>query len=503
MKNSKNKSDFENKLLEDVERFGVEAAWKKVCESVVREESADTDFGELYERSLSLSDKDGKKSSGRYYTPYDVAAVMARWLDESDGYNVCDVACGSGNLILAYLEILGRKRAEQLLKDGRVYLYDNDPTALAICRMSLILRYGELADRVNVICGDFLDKSVTLPSDCKVISNPPYAKITEFKDGWDKTETMLSAKELFAAFSEKILRSSKSSVVITPFGFIGGRKFYPLRKEMNRHGGFVVSFDNVPGNIFRGRKHGVFNTNTANSVRAAITVTRETAARGYRFTPLIRFKTEERERLLDCRVLEGFLSDKRQSVSDESPAYAKCGKELEPVLAAWQNVGAQKLSDLLAPEGEGKYRLFVPNTCRYFTVASERELNRKGSITLSFDDKEKYDYVYCLINSSFAYFHWRLYDGGITYPKNLLLDMPVFFSELSAADKDFFRRMREQMSAAANDFTVTKNNVGVQENIKFPKAYRDRLNEKLLAIIGAQQGIAVFDSVHSCSAFSV
>jgi len=130
-------------------------------------------------------------------------------------------------------------------------------------------------------------------------------------------------------------------------------------------------------------------------------------------------------------------------------------------------------------------------------------LNRKGSITLSFDDKEKYDYVYCLINSSFAYFHWRLYDGGITYPKNLLLDMPVFFSELSAADKDFFRRMREQMSAAANGFTVTKNNVGVQENIKFPKAYRDRLNEKLLAIIGAQQGIAVFDSVHSCSAFSV
>ena len=63
--------------------------------------------------------------------------------------------------------------------------------------------------------------------------------------------------------------------------------------------GFIVSFDNVPGNIFCGRKHGIFNTNTANSVRASITVLKkDDALKGFKVSPLIRFKNEEREKLL-------------------------------------------------------------------------------------------------------------------------------------------------------------------------------------------------------------
>ena len=37
-----------------------------------------------------------------------------------------------------------------------------------------------------------------------------------------------------------------SSVLITPFSFIGGNKFYSLRKELNKHNGFIIAFDNVP-----------------------------------------------------------------------------------------------------------------------------------------------------------------------------------------------------------------------------------------------------------------
>ena len=84
---------------------------------------------------------------------------------------------------------------------------------------------------------------------------------------------------------EKIFTQSRSAVVITPFSFISGKKFYSLRKEMCDIGnGFIVSFDNVPGNIFCGRKQGIFNTNTANSVRAAITVfNKSNKLKGFKF----------------------------------------------------------------------------------------------------------------------------------------------------------------------------------------------------------------------------
>ena len=84
---------------------------------------------------------------------------------------------------------------------------------------------------------------------------------------------------------------------------------------MNDYNGFVVSFDNVPGNIFNGRKHGIFNTNTANSVRAAITVLNSSEQKkGFRISPMIRFKNEERKNLLKCDVLESIINDDIQII---------------------------------------------------------------------------------------------------------------------------------------------------------------------------------------------
>lgn len=54
-------------------------------------------------------------------------------------------------------------------------------------------------------------------------------------------------------FMEKIIQQSVSSVIITPYSFIGGTKYYALRKTMNHYHGFIVVFDNVPGNIFKGK----------------------------------------------------------------------------------------------------------------------------------------------------------------------------------------------------------------------------------------------------------
>lgn len=495
--------------IEDVETRGLRKTWELICEYVLNVNSRNPFFaaghiGELYEIGLAARDKQEKKESGQYYTPEDVASVMSGWLKKSEGENVCDVACGTGQLILSYLALIGKKKARELIAGGHLYLYDLDPVALKICKTLVMMLYGkDLEDSIHDLHADFLDRNVSLPGNCKTIANPPYAAISHFKPSWDQTGVLTKTKELYSAFMEKIILQSRSAVIITPYSFVSGKKFYPLRELMSSRGGQIYTFDNVPGNIFRGRKHGVFNSNTSNSVRAAVTVVQSGGKpAGFQLTPLIRFKSEERENLLQCGVLESFLSDEKQTVSPSNPMFRKNFRCLQDVFHRWmERSGGVILKDLTA--ADGKHILSMPNTCRYYTTAVSRPLRRSGQITLRFDDINKFHFAFCLINSSFAYWHWRMYDGGITYPRGLLMNLPVFFDSLSENDLSFFNKTARGMIANAHKFLITKKNVGVQENIKYPKDYRDKINKRILDILGMDVSESVFDVLHSNKALEI
>lgn len=494
--------------IEDIEASGLENTWANICEYVLTYgENTDflmvKNFGEMYEIGLAIQDKQQKKENGQYFTPDDVAIVMSEWLDSLEGENLCDVGCGTGKLILTYLDYIGKDRALKLLNEGKLYLYDIDAVALKICKTAILLKYGkELKDKIHDISGDFLSSRIQLPQNCKVISNPPYAAIQQIGLYWRNTRVLNDSQELYSVFMEKIIKDSLSSVIITPYSFISGSKFYSLRTVMNQYNGEIYSFDNVPGNIFCGKKHGIFNTNTSNSVRAAITVVRKNNSEGFRLTPLIRFKSAERKDLLQCNVLESFLSPERQKISQDKPMYYKCFKELQPLYnCVVEKAGKHILAELVSKNGE--YILSMPNTCRYFTSATSGKMNRNGQITLHFDDEKKFNYVYCLINSSFAYWHWRLFDGGITYPISLLLKMPVIYNALSEEDHAFFKEVVKEMSEKANDYIVKKKNVGIQENIKYPRQYRDRINQRFLDILNLKVDNSTMDLIHSNMALKI
>ena len=184
---------------------------------------------------------------------------------------------------------------------------------------------------------------------------------------------------------EKIIKESISSVIITPYSFISGSKFFSLRMILNQCNGEICSFDNVPGNIFCGRKHGIFNTNTSNSVRAAITVVRKDNSDGFKLSPLIRFKSTERKELLQCKVLENFLPPNRQKISSDTPMYYKCFKELQPLYdCIIKKSEKHTLSELVTKDGN--YTLSMPNTCRYYTTAFSGIMNRNGKNILYLDE---------------------------------------------------------------------------------------------------------------------
>ena len=493
--------------LKQIDKFGLKKTWDIILKYKLAQNNDIAlldvkNFGELYEIGLAHINKIDKKEHGKYYTPDDVALVMAQWFRELKGINIADVACGCGNLILKYLEILDDKERTKLL-NGKIYLYDEDEVALKICKYSIAIKYGiKYLKKINCIKSDFLNKTICLPNNTKVISNPPYYKISIIKKTWESSRIIEQSKELYSAFMEKILKQSSASVVITPYSFLGADKFYYLRLLMNNYNGFIVSFDNVPGNIFNGRKHGIFNSNSTNSVRASITVVENKKdVKGFMISPLIRFKTDERQQILNCNILYSLINKKYQIIDEDNKNYYKCFKDLEKVYEATQNNSENKLKSFLNGKNNGLF-LCVPTTGRYFMVASKRNLNRDGKRIFYINNKKYYDYIYCLLNSSFSYFYWRLYDGGINFPLSIIENLPFFYNKLSSNSKTKIHRIAREMMSKESEYLIYKMNAKkLQENIKFPKYYRDTINSIFLNDLGLSDNPKIFDEVHSSATF--
>ena len=492
----------------DIKMHGMNNVWHEILLYLSKSHNkcgiiTPDNIGELYEIGLACLNKEYKKKHGVYYTPIDVACVMSKWFLNLDGTNVCDVCCGVGNLIITYLNTIGVDKAKELLNAGRVYLYEQDELALQICKERICMIYGyEYLPKINCIVGDFLDRNIKLPNNCKIISNPPYFKLKEIPQTWEQTQVVKENKEIYAIIMEKIIKNSVSSVIITPYSFMGGEKFFTLREQMNDYNGFIVSFDNVPGNIFCGQKHGIFNTNLSNSVRASITVVENKKDKhGFRCSNLIRFKNTERSILLNTDILEHFIGNKYQIINSLNKKYAKCNPELESIFDLLIKSSNTTLSNLI--DKNGKYALCIPNTCRYYSVASLKDLSRTGKYTISFKTEKERDLVYCLINSSFCYWYWRLYDGGITYSRSLLMTMPIFISKMTDTQINKLLHIAKQMQLVEPNYLTYKKNAGkMQENIKFPPKYREEINNILLNAIGSKYQSDIFDIVHSNTANS-
>lgn len=486
--------------LNAIDEFGLDSAWDIILKSDVPV----ANYGELYEIGLAHVNKDSKKSLGKYFTPDDVATLMAKLFDKLPGNNVCDVCCGVGNLILAYLKLIGREQARELIKSGRLWLYDKDALALYICVNAIGKIYGDdVVGYVHSRPGDFLDENVNLPVDCKVISNPPYAKVEEIPETWKQTAIVNETHELYAAMMEKILSETgnNGSVILTPQNYLGREKFKTLREKLDTgYSGFIIPFDNTPGQIFNGRKHGVFNSNTQNQVRPAILVTdNRDWGIGLRIAGMVRFRNGERDKVLQPEFLESMVGNIPQRPRGDR--YAKCFPQLEETLQRWQKFSENEtLKDFIDEDGD--YYINFATTCRYFTVGYVSDLYRSGKRTILFKDEETRDLAYCFLNSSFCYWHWRLYDGEITYQKGMLDDMPTFFNKIRGQDRIRLLEIAKEMQQLESSFIVKKKNSGkMMENIKFPEKYRDEINEILLRVLCSDKGKDIFDLVHAHSNF--
>lgn len=376
----------------------------------------------LYEFSLAHADRDSRKASGQFFTPDDVARFLAERAAAFPEGTWIDPCCGIGNL--SYWLAASQKHPAAFVAK-RLVLVDRDPLALLIARALLATEfgldaagYGALSARSRV--ADALsDRFAESPPEFDfALLNPPYVGVPR-----DGRFASADARDLYAYFLERMLRLGRGIVAITPVTFTSGPKFAGLRRLLVRELEKLdlYCFDNVPDFVFRGVKFGSQNSNQVNSTRAAVLVGlagSPDAPRRHRITPLLRWRAVEREQLL--AVADDFLADLQP---DEHRAFPKVGASLVPLhrslLATESTVG-----DLLVRQPT-PHTLQVPVALRYYLAAVQRPLGRDNVHRLFFATQDDRDRAWVVLNSSLAYWWWRVYEGGIVVSKALLASVPM------------------------------------------------------------------------------
>lgn len=411
----------------------------------------------LYEYALAYADRDKRKIGGQYFTPDDVSqflATQAKYFSHTAMW--IDPCAGVGNL--SYWLVKAKDDPEQFVLQ-RLYLVDRDPLALLTARVLFTIAFqrkekdffSSMSSRCLV--RDFLSAQ-DLPKADAAILNPPYVSGVTAPDHYRTAPT----RNTYAFFIEKVSKLCQEGYIsITPQTFTNGQRFATLRAViLAGHKALdVYCFDNVPDNIFSGFKFGSLNTNTANSTRAGVIVARSSSTVRHRITPLLRWRSHERERMF--ATARQFLTE----VTFTSDVFPKIGRELKSLYEKVRTFD-DKLGSLIVPQST-PHTLQVPTTPRYFISANKTPVQRTSYRTLYFKSVRDLDCAYVLLNSSYMYWWWRVNDGGMTISEKTLLDLPI------PADINRLKAMRfvKMLEASEQTSKVVKLNAGKEiENIK-------------------------------------
>lgn len=135
-------------------------------------------IGNTYEYLIGRFASDAGKKGGEFYTPNEVAVLLARLLDPQPGDTICDPACGSGSLLIRVAKEVGSKNFS-------LFGQESNGGTWALCRMNMFL-HG--MDGARIEWGDTLNHPRLLEDDRLkkfriVVANPPFSL-----DKWGRKE---------------------------------------------------------------------------------------------------------------------------------------------------------------------------------------------------------------------------------------------------------------------------------------------------------------------------
>ena len=127
-------------------------------------------IGNTYEYLIARFASDAGKKGGEFYTPAEVAIVLARLLEPKSGERICDPACGSGSLLVR----VGKQIAD---KNFSLFGQESNGSTWALAKMNMFL-HG--MDNARLEWGDTLRNPRLIEQDSLmkfdiVVANPPFS----------------------------------------------------------------------------------------------------------------------------------------------------------------------------------------------------------------------------------------------------------------------------------------------------------------------------------------
>ena len=127
-------------------------------------------IGNAYEYLIGRFAADAGKKGGEFYTPSEVAVLLAKLLNASSGDMICDPACGSGSLLIRVAKQVGSN-------DFALFGQESNGSTWALCRMNMFLHemdnarieWGNSITSPRLVSGDRLMKFNI------VVANPPFS----------------------------------------------------------------------------------------------------------------------------------------------------------------------------------------------------------------------------------------------------------------------------------------------------------------------------------------
>lgn len=239
-------------------------------------EDVETDIlGRAYEYLLRKFAEGSGQSAGEFYTPREVATLMARLLDPEEGEEVYDPACGSGGLLIKAQLRLKEKMERNVKKPLKLYGQEINALTYAMARMNSFIHDMDADIRVqNTITQPQFVDSGKLRTFDKVTANPmwnqkfppevfetdPYDRFLFGIPPSNSTADWGWIQHMFASLKEKgkLVVVIDTGVVSRGSGNVGSNKEKEIRKKFAVKD-FVEAVILLPENMF-------YNTTAAGNI---------------------------------------------------------------------------------------------------------------------------------------------------------------------------------------------------------------------------------------------
>ncbi len=425
------------------------SAWVDVVDAIITQaEAAEVDLS-VAGNSCSVA---GRKESGSYYTPADVADHF--WMQFFRFHKVrsanelrqlirkthfVEPSAGSGIFIFTLIRQalrFGLKPFE--LNQLRITVIDINFAALQFVSQRLCELEAEFEvslGSIGLLQRDFLDWAAFSQSENVIfVGNPPFVANPRGSRWRNCYADFLEAMIDFPALSISIS-------LILPVSICFSRDYSDLRLKIAKSGQGIsaASYDNIPDCLFKAGKPESQNTNRANSQRCTILNIGGPDASVRESAPMIRWGTRERSRILS-RAPQ-FQNISRYTFDGQIPRPST--DWILDYLDA--NAGGPLLRSFFSKSAKANFS--IGTVARNFIGIRETQIRDATSMPIKADTEKDRLVVLQILGSSIFFEFWRSLGDGFHVTSDLIDRFPVSrelqascLANLSVAQKMWDRR---------------------------------------------------------------